>query len=289
MRRGNDRSLCFAMLHCGKIMESPGGIRLPQGMTIPKSTKDSMTNLTVFAADFEGEAIRLNEKGQFSVFDVLVSFGVADKKQNAQVVYNRIVASNSEVSTFCSNFKFPGRGQRDTPVADEEGVYQILMLCPGKRGAEFRSWAAKIVRERREEESNPELAYTRGRQRAVNVWRKQGKTDEDIALQLKGIEARCHLTDTLKSHGVKEGWQYGAITNEIYLELFGQKASELKESRGLAKSDRLKDHLSRVESAANFFTEVLASEDIKAKDLNGFSSCRDATKSAAHKVKSILN
>ena len=247
-----------------------------------------MTNLAVFAADFEGEAIRVNEKGQFSVFDVLVSFGAAGKKQNAQVVYSRIVASNPEVSTFCSNFKFPGRGQRDTPIADEEGIYQILMLCPGKRGAEFRAWAAKIVRERREEESNPELAYSRGRQRAINVWKNQGKSDDEITLQLKGIEARCHFTDTLKSHGVTEGWQYGAITNEIYLELFGQKASELKSDRGLAKSDRLKDSFNRVEGAANLLAEVLASEDISNNGLNGFSSCRDATKSAAQKVKRVF-
>ena len=132
-----------------------------------------MSNLSVFAGEFDGTAIRVTEDGLFSVFDVLVAFGVADKKQNAQVVHNRIVASNSEVSTFCSNFKFPGRGQRETPVANEEGIYQILMLCPGKRGAEFRGWAAKIVRERREEESNPELAYTRGRQRAIATWKRQ--------------------------------------------------------------------------------------------------------------------
>ena len=247
-----------------------------------------MTNLAVFAADFEGEAIRVNEKGHFSVFDVLVGFNVTDKS-HCQSTLKRICDKYPEVNANLVNFKFPGRGQRDTPVADEEGIYQILMLCPGKRGAEFRSWAAKIVRERREEESNPELAYSRGRQRAVNVWKKQGKSDKEIADQLKGIEARCHFTDTLKAHGVREGWQYGSITNEIYLELFGQKATELKESRGLAKSDRLKDHFSRVEGAANFFAEVLASEDIEVNNLSGFSSCRDATKSAAKKVKSILN
>ena len=254
-----------------------------------------MTNLSVFAADFEGDAIRGNEKGQFSIFDVLSAFvkpTVRNGKQaediNPRQVYKSITERNPEVVQFCDNFKFPGKGQRETPVADEEGIYQILMLCPGKRGAEFRAWAAKIVRERREEESNPELAYSRGRQRAINVWKNQGKSDDEITLQLKGIEARCHLTDTLKSHGVTEGWQYGAITNEIYLELFGQKASELKSDRGLAKSDRLRDSFSRVESAANLLAEVLASEDISNNGLNGFNPCRDATKSAAQKVKRVF-
>ena len=256
-------------------------------MTIPTKAKDSMTNLTVFAADFEGDIIRVNEKGQFSVFDVLFTFKVTDRS-HCQSTLKRICDKYPEVNANLVNFKFPGRGQRDTPVANEDGIYQILMLCPGERGAEFRSWAAKIVRERREEESNPELAYNRGRQRAVNAWKKQGKSDKEIALQLKGIEARCHFTDTLKSHGIKEGWQYGAITNEIYLELFGQKASDLKESRGLAKSDRLKDNFSRVEGAANLLAEVMASEDIDDNELTGFSSCRNAAKAAAQKVKRVF-
>ena len=174
-----------------------------------------MTNLSVFAGDYEGQSIRVTEDGRFSVYDVLAAFGITDKA-HAQETLKRTQDKYSEVNAFCVNFKFPGRGQRETPVATEEGIYQILMLCPGKRGAEFRQWAAKLVRERREEESNPELAYTRGRQRAISTWKKRGFSDEDIAERLKGIEARHHFTDTLKAHGVTEPRQYAAITNEIY-------------------------------------------------------------------------
>lgn len=244
--------------------------------------------LSAFAGEFDGTPIRVTDDGRFSVFDVLVAFGVADKKQNAQVVYNRIVASNSEVSTFCSNFKFPGRGQRETPVANEEGIYQILMLCPGSRGAEFRGWAAKVVRERREEESNPELAYNRGRHRAIAAWKRQGKTDQEIDGQLKLIEARCHFTDTLKAHGVSKPQHYAMITNEIYKTLLGGTASDIKQERGLAKGDRLRDSISRSEAAALYLAEVLASEDIESQNRQGFRDCHGATQDAASRVKRVF-
>jgi len=116
-----------------------------------------MVNLANFTGDFEGMAIRVTEDGRFSVYDVLVAFlkptnrkGSAGESINPRQVYKSLSDRNPEVVHFVDNLKFPGRGQRDTPVANEEGIYQILMLCPGKRGAEFRSWAAKIVRERRE-------------------------------------------------------------------------------------------------------------------------------------------
>ena len=50
-----------------------------------------------------------------------------------------------EVHTICTNFKFPGRGQRDTPVTDAEGITQIIMLLPGRAAAIARQSAANVI------------------------------------------------------------------------------------------------------------------------------------------------
>lgn len=242
-----------------------------------------MVNLANFTGDFEGMAIRVTEDGRFSVYDVLVAFGVCDKP-HCQQTLNRITGDYPEVNPKIVNLKFPGRGQRDTPVANEESIYQILMLCPGKRGAEFRSWAAKIVRERREEESNGELAYTRGRDRAIRVWKRQGYTDQHIAVRIKGIEARYQFTDTLQAHGVDKSYEYAAI----YLELHGQTAKELKAEMGLSQRDSFRDHCSMVATAAHMMAEVLATEDIEGNNLQGFRQCRDATQKAASRVARVF-
>ena len=246
-----------------------------------------MSNLSVFASEFEGNGIRATEDKRFSVYDVLVAFGVTDKS-HCQETLKRIQDKYSEVNAYLVNFKFPGRGQRDTPIADEEGIYQVLMLCPGQRGADFRKWAANIIRERREEESNPELAYSRGRERAIKSWKKQGKSDQEIQRQLKSIEVRNGYTDILEGHGVTIGWQYAVITNIPYETLTGYTAKELKEQMGLKKNDRLKDHLPDSLQIGQMLIEARSGEMIEKENLRGFTQCRDATQKVANKVKSVF-
>ena len=86
-----------------------------------------MTNLSVFAGDYEGQSIRVTEDGRFSIYDVLVAFGITDKA-HAQETLKRAQDKYSEVVQSCSYFKFPGRGQRETPVADWGICEQILMI-----------------------------------------------------------------------------------------------------------------------------------------------------------------
>jgi hypothetical protein len=249
-----------------------------------------MSNLAVFASEYDGNGVRVTEDGRFSVFDVLVAF-VRPKQGrsiNPRQILESIRSQYPEVVQIMDKFKFPGKGQRETPVANEEGIYQILMLCPGKRGAEFRKWASQIIRERREEESNPELAYNRGRERAIKAWKRQGKTDSEIQRQLKSIEIRNNYTDILQQHGITIGWQYAAITNIPYETLTGFTAKQLKAQMGLSKSDRLKDHISDSLQLGQMLIESRSGEVIERDKLHGFSQCRDATQRIADKVKAVF-
>lgn len=244
-----------------------------------------MGKLTVF--DFSGQAIRSTSNGQFSVYDVLVAFGVTDKA-HCQETLKRILQKHSEVNSFCGNFKFPGRGQKETPITDEEGMYKILMLCPGNRGAEFRKWASRIIKERVEEENDGELAYNRGRARAIRVWQRHGMTAKDIDARLKGIEQRHLYTDTLKLHGVS-GMGYAQCTNVLYQELFDCTANELKEQRRLKKTDSARDSFDYLESAATMFAEAKATRDIETNNLHGNNECKKATQKASRAVRKALD
>ena len=252
-----------------------------------------MSNLSVF--EFQGNAVRATGDGRFSVYDVLVAFvepterkGKKAEAINPRQILKSIAARNPEVVHFLDDFKFPGKGQRQTPVATEEGMYQILMLCPGKRGAAFREWAAGVIRERIEEERDGALAYQRGRDRAVRVWRKQGKSDKEISQRIKSIETRNHFTDTLKAHGVT-GMGYAACTNAIYMELFGADSKTLKAERNLPAHVPAKDSFTLVESAANSLAEALADQEIEQQRLHGNSQCQSASHRAARRVKRAMN
>ena len=60
---------------------------------------------------------------RISVVDVIQAI-TEMAKNNAGNYFERIKNTHPEVSTNCRNFRFPGRGQRDTPVADVRGSWK---------------------------------------------------------------------------------------------------------------------------------------------------------------------
>ena len=73
---------------------------------------------------------------QISVYDALG--GLAEYTHNHSVLLGRLCQQHPEVRTFCHNFKFPGQGQRDTPVADVRIIAVMVAILPGKAAAKFR-------------------------------------------------------------------------------------------------------------------------------------------------------
>ena len=79
-----------------------------------------------------------------SVLDVTSAITGLDSG-NSSNYYNRLREQFPEVSSSCSLFKFPGRGQRDTPIACVKGVVTIVMLLPGRAAAHVRKHAASTL------------------------------------------------------------------------------------------------------------------------------------------------
>ena len=66
-------------------------------------------------------------------------------QKNPHQVWQRLAESNPEVVPKCENLRFPGRGQRETPVArTKEDAYYILGLLPGAVGRKYREQAAAL-------------------------------------------------------------------------------------------------------------------------------------------------
>lgn len=217
---------------------------------------------------FGTHQIRTTEDRKFAVVDVFVAMGVSNTTDAGGKKIRRLMERVEEVRTRVAGHKFPGPGQRsDTKVADEEGIYVILMNLRGNSVAtEFRNWAAKIIRERREEETDPELAITRGRERATRVWKRQGKTDADIAHRIRTIVDRNTFTDALKNKGVNAPMEYAAITNAVNFNVLGGTAKELKAAKGLSKRAPLRDALTPVELSGVHMSELMTMGDMEEAD-----------------------
>ena len=81
----------------------------------------------------------LTKKG--SVYDVVQLVTGCDKFHTSET-FAGIVAKFPEVDEKVVNLKFPGRGQRPTPVAYLKDLVEIAWLCPGKHAKEFRRTGA---------------------------------------------------------------------------------------------------------------------------------------------------
>ena len=79
-----------------------------------------------------------------SIYDV-IGLITGYTASNSAHMYDRLVVQFPEVCATCTNFKFPGRGQRDTPVTDAEGIVTIIMLLPGRTAAMARQYAANVL------------------------------------------------------------------------------------------------------------------------------------------------
>ena len=70
----------------------------------------------------------------------LSSNGIANS--NAALAFARLKHDHPEVTAGCSDYKFPGRRQRNTPVTGVRGIVEIIMLMPGHQAARVRRQAA---------------------------------------------------------------------------------------------------------------------------------------------------
>ena len=74
---------------------------------------------------------------RISVIDVVMVI-TEQTGANAAHYYERMKVSHPEVCLNCTNYRFPGRGQRNTVVSDVRGIVEIVLVLA--RGEVPRSW-----------------------------------------------------------------------------------------------------------------------------------------------------
>lgn len=79
-----------------------------------------------------------------SVYDLIMAITGHDSC-HVNTYFTRMCKSFPEVNTICVNFRFPGQGQRSTPVTDARGMVTIINLLPGPRAAQFRVSTAELL------------------------------------------------------------------------------------------------------------------------------------------------
>ena len=144
---------------------------------------------------------------------------------------------------------------RETDTLDTKGIFRLIESIPSPKAEPFKLWLASLGSKRIDEVFDPSVAINR----AIDYYKRRGYNDKWIKARIDGIVDRHKLTDVWKEGGISKEYEYGVLTNEIYKEWSGMKASEYKAYKGLRK-ESLRDNMSDIEVVLTDLGEIATRE-----------------------------
>jgi hypothetical protein len=204
--------------------------------------------------ELSGAKIRRTPDGKFSVYDLIrictgnknprqFWWGDKSERKNRQ---KGLVERYPEVVRKSDNFQFPGKGQKETPVADLENCLYILGLLPGECGKSYREKAANLVR--RYIQGDADLGMEM-------IIRDHNKERVDRA------KKRLLVCDTNKEASElarKNGVPPSQVHNDRYRGLYQMNASQLREDGKISKNKTPLDAMSTYDLTLNSLANMMA-------------------------------
>lgn len=147
-----------------------------------------------------------------------------------------------------------------TDVLDTKGILRLIESIPSPKAEPFKLWLARVGSERIDEVFDP----AKGIDKMLDYYLMRGYSLEWIEARIKALINRKKLVNVWKEGNIKENYEYGILTNEIYKEWSGMTSKEYKEYKGLRK-ERLRDNMSDIEVALTDLGEIATREIAKKK------------------------
>ena len=223
------------------------------------------------------------EEYYFSVVDVV---GALTESNRARKYWNdlkiKLNQEGSQLSEKIGQLKLKSKDGKfyNTDVLDTNGILRLIESIPSLKAEPLKLWLAKMGKERIDEVFDPELAINR----AVDYYRSRGYDDNWIKTRLTGVVDRHKLTDVWKENGINQNYEYAVLTNEIYQEWSGMKASQYKEYKGIRK-ESLRDNMTDIEVALTDLGEIATRELAKEHKPYGLKENRKIAKLGGHAAK----
>ena len=240
-----------------------------------KSKLETITNL------FEGNKIRSiwnsdKEEYYFSVIDIIGALTNNDYQKSRNYWKWLKKKLNNEGSELVSNtnqlkMKSVDGKYYNTDVMNTEQVLRLIQSIPSKKAEPFKLWLAQVGKERIDEAYDPEIAINR----ALDIYRKKGYSEEWINQRLKTIDIRKEFTDELKEKGISEAKDFAILTNILTQAWSGHSVNEYKNLKGL-KKENLRDNMTNMELVLNMLAETSSTEISKSKNEKGFKEAQDS-------------
>jgi len=194
-----------------------------------------------------------DEQWYFSVVDVVNALtDSVNPTDYLKKIRKRDTSLGSYIGTNCPQVPMLTNGKkRKTLAGNTKDIFRIIQSIPSPKAEPFKLWLAQVGSERLDEMQDPEI----GIDRALQHYLELGYSENWINQRLKSIEIRKELTDEWKSRGLKEGSQFGVLTDIITKAWSDKTTKEYKILKGL-KKENLRDNMSNTELILNMLAEA---------------------------------
>lgn len=195
-------------------------------------TKATESNKLAIFENSEIRRVLFDEEWFYSIEDVVRA--LTDSKDAKQYIY-KLRQRNPGLREGWVQIVHPlpimtTGGRQAINCANNEGLLRIIQEIPSKKAEPFKRWLAKVGAERIEEIEQPAKAI----ERAKGYYLQKGYSQEWVQTRIAGIDTRISFTDSLKEKGIKPGYEYALLTNEMYKSWSGYTAKAYKEHKGLS-------------------------------------------------------
>jgi len=168
------------------------------------------------------------------------------------------------------------------------GHRQIALAYAKYLSPELHMYVNQCFFERIEEENNPELAISRGRERAIGAYKRKGCSDLWIEQRVKSIESTLHLNGIIGVHS-DDARAFPKCANAINLNILGTTAKKYKSNIGLRPSAAIRDTFDEITLTAIDLINLLAAKKIQEQDYYGNTECVKAVSEVSSKVSTVLH
>lgn len=230
---------------------------------------------------FENKKIRAKwddeqEKWYFSVVDIVSALTDNDYQKSRNYwkwLKNKLTQEGSELVSTTNQLKMQSVDGKyyNTDVMDIKQILRLIQSIPSKKAEPFKLWLAQVGKERIDEAYDPEIAINR----ALDIYRKKGYSEEWINQRLKTIDIRKEFTDELKEKGLSEAKDFAILTNILTQAWSGYSIKEYKKLKRL-KKENLRDNMTNMELVLNMLAETSSTEISKSKKQKGFKEAEDS-------------
>lgn len=241
----------------------------------------------IIKREFNGIAIAFEGKEKVSLTDLWKSAGSPNNFQPAQWLrwpqtqefVNSLAQSLNVLPTHNDILQTKRGGKSPGTWAH----WQIALAYAKHLSPELHMFVNQCFMERLQEERNPELAFSRGRERAIRQWKARGKSEEWIAERQKLIISTKEDNSILAKHG-DDGRVYGMCHNALYKPILGGTAEEVRAQRGLAKKDSIRDNVSVIDLVKLQLASLVSKERIVEMNIRGNQQCANVHETMAQRI-----